>query len=118
MLYCVAALALRFVSGLSIRKRGMTSLPNRRMLSMVSLCSRKPPWPKNADLIADPRDPAHVTHTGLLRARMLAIGYGYTDANDFDWLRSDPAFELACGWLPDTCKGLCSQPTVSRMHRR
>ena len=69
-----------------------------------------------AALIADPRDPDHITHTvaDVLRARMLAIGCGYPDGNDLDWLRSDPAFKLACGRLPDTGKDLASQPTVSR----
>jgi len=67
-------------------------------------------------LIADPRDRAHVTHTvaDVLKARMLAIGCGYPDGNDLDWLRSDPAFKLACGRLPETGKDLASQPTVSR----
>ena len=38
--------------------------------------------------IADRRDPSHITHTvaDVLRARMLAIGCGYPDGNDFDWL--------------------------------
>jgi hypothetical protein len=69
-----------------------------------------------AGYIADPREPAHITHTvaDVLRARMLAIGCGYPDGNDFDRLRSDPAFKLACGRLPDTGKDLCSQPTISR----
>jgi Transposase DDE domain group 1 len=66
--------------------------------------------------IADRRDPAHVTHkvSDVLRARMLAIACGYPDGNDFDWLRGDPAFKLACGRLPDTGRNLCSQPTISR----
>src|SRR5271167_4703244 len=57
-----------------------------------------------AALIADPRDQAHITHTveDVLRARMLAIACGYPDGNDFNFLRSDPAFKLACGRLPDT----------------
>ena len=69
-----------------------------------------------ADLIADHRDPSHITHTvaDVLRARMLAIGCGYPDGNDFDRLRFDPAFKLACGRLPDTGRDLCSQPTISR----
>jgi hypothetical protein len=69
-----------------------------------------------ADLIADPRDPDHITHTvaDVLRARMLAIACGYPDGNDLNWLRSDPAFKLACGRLPDSGKDLCSQPMVSR----
>src|SRR3954451_4885041 len=69
-----------------------------------------------AALIADPRDPSHIRYTvaDVLRARMLAIGCGYPDGNDFDWLRWDPAFKLACGRLPDTGRDLCSQPTISR----
>lgn len=69
-----------------------------------------------ARLIADPRDPALVTHSldSILRARVLAIACGYEDANDLDRLRGDPAFKLACGRLPDSGGDLCSQPTVSR----
>jgi hypothetical protein len=69
-----------------------------------------------AALIADPRDPSLVTHTvaDILRARILAIACGYEDGNDLDTLRSDPAFKLACGRLPDSGDDLCSQPTVSR----
>ncbi|MET4036287.1 hypothetical protein ABMB68_009061 [Bradyrhizobium sp. RT4a] len=37
------------------------------------------------------------------------------DPNDLDHLRSDPAFKLACGRLPDTGRDLCSQPTLSRL---
>jgi hypothetical protein len=33
---------------------------------------------------------------------------------NLDRLRSDPAFELACGRLPATGDDLSSQPTVSR----
>lgn len=67
-------------------------------------------------LIADRRDPAHVTHAveDVLKARMLAIACGYADGNDFDQLRFDPAFKLACGRSPDTGRDLCSQPTISR----
>ena len=52
-----------------------------------------------AALIADHRDPSHITHTvaDILRARMLAIGCGYPDGNDFDRLRFDPAFVAADG---------------------
>jgi hypothetical protein len=67
-------------------------------------------------LIADPRDPALVTHSvaSILRARVLAIACGYEDGNDLDRLRGDPAFKLACGRLPDSGGDLCSQPTISR----
>ncbi len=69
-----------------------------------------------AKLIADPRNPAFVTHSiaDILRARMLAIACGYEDADDLDHLRTDPGFKLACGRLPDSGRDLCSQPTVSR----
>jgi hypothetical protein len=69
-----------------------------------------------APLIADPRNPAFVTHSvaDILRARMLAIACGYEDGDDLDHLRTDPGFKLACGRLPDSGRDLCSQPTVSR----
>ena len=69
-----------------------------------------------AGLIADPRDPALITHSvaSILRARVLAIACGYEDANDLGSLRRDPAFKLACGRLPDSGEDLCSQPTISR----
>jgi hypothetical protein len=69
-----------------------------------------------AGLIADPRNPAFVTHSvaDILRARMLLIACGYEDADDLDHLRADPGFKLACGRLPDTGRDLCSQPTMSR----
>ncbi len=51
----------------------------------------------------------------MIRARIFAIGCGYEDADDLDFLRSDPAFKLACGRLPDTGRDLCSQPTLSRL---
>jgi hypothetical protein len=54
-----------------------------------------------ARLIADPRNPAFVTHSvgDILRARILAIACGYEDADDLDHLRTDPAFKLACNRL-------------------
>jgi hypothetical protein len=51
----------------------------------------------------------------MFRSRMFAICCGYEDADDLDHLRSDPAFKLACGRLPDTGRDLCSQPTLSRL---
>ena len=51
----------------------------------------------------------------MIRARILAIACGYEDADDLDFLRTDPAFKLACGRLPETGGDLCSQPTLSRM---
>ena len=70
-----------------------------------------------ACLIPDGRDPARVTHSfaDMIRARIFAICCGYEDADDLDALRTDPAFKLACGRLPDTGADLCSQPTLSRL---
>ena len=51
----------------------------------------------------------------MIRARIFAICCGYEDADDLDVLRSDPAFKLACGRLPDSGRDLCSQPTLSRL---
>ena len=65
----------------------------------------------------DRRDPSRILHTraDMIRARIHAIACGYEDADDLDFLRSDPAFKLACGRLPGTGGDLCSQPTLSRM---
>ena len=70
-----------------------------------------------ARLIPDRRDPTRITHTlaDMIRARVFAICCGYEDADDLDALRTDPAFKLACGRLPDTGRDLCSQPTLSRL---
>jgi len=69
-----------------------------------------------AGLIPDRRDPTRVLHplSDILRARMLAIGAGYEDADDLDALRHDPAFKMAVGRAPEAKLGLASQPTISR----
>ena len=65
----------------------------------------------------DRRNPTRILHTraDMIRARIHAIACGYEDADDLDFLRTDPAFKLACGRLPETGGDLCSQPTLSRM---
>lgn len=70
-----------------------------------------------ARLFPDKRDPMRITHTfaDMIRARIFAIACGYEDADDLDFLRTDPAFKLACGRLPDSGVDLCSQPTLSRL---
>src|SRR6476646_903785 len=70
-----------------------------------------------ARVFPDRRDPTRVVHSlvDMFRARMFAICCGNEDADDLDHLRSDPAFKLACGRLPDTGRDLCSQPTLSRL---
>ena len=67
-------------------------------------------------LIPDRRNPFLVTHSvaSILKARIFAIACGYEDGNDLGFLRTDPAFKLACGRLPEEGKDLCSQPTLSR----
>ena len=104
------------------RKRITAAFDGGRLSSdsgvmLLSLAERRRGIAKGlAALIADPRDTAHVTHTveDVLKARILAIACGYPDGNDLNWLRSDPAFKLACGRLPETGADLCSQPTISR----
>jgi hypothetical protein len=43
----------------------------------------------------DHRDPMRILHTraDMIQARILAIACGYEDADDLDFLRTDPAFK-------------------------
>ena len=70
-----------------------------------------------ARCIQDPRSPERVHHTlpEMIRFRVLLIAAGYPDANDCDHLRTDPAFKMAVGRLPESGPDLCSQPTMSRL---
>jgi hypothetical protein len=70
-----------------------------------------------AACIEDPRDPDRVLHglTEMIRYRALLIAAGYPDGNDCDALKSDPAFKMAVGRLPESGEALCSQPTISRL---
>jgi hypothetical protein len=70
-----------------------------------------------ARCLADPRSPERVRHTllDMIRFRVLLIAAGYPDANDCDALRSDPAFKMALGRLPEAGADLCSQPTMCRL---
>jgi hypothetical protein len=70
-----------------------------------------------ARCLADPRSPERVRHTlaDMIRFRVLLIAAGYPDANDCDALRSDPAFKMAVGRLPESGPDLCSQPTMCRL---
>ncbi len=51
----------------------------------------------------------------MIRYRALLIAAGYPDGNDCDLLKSDPAFKMAVGRLPENGGDLCSQPTISRL---
>ncbi len=70
-----------------------------------------------AACIEDPRDPDRVRHefAEMIRYRALLIAAGYPDGNDCDALKSDPAFKMAVGRLPESRDDLCSQPTISRL---
>jgi len=70
-----------------------------------------------ADCLEDPRAPERVQHelAEMIRYRALLIAAGYPDGNDCDALRSDPAFKMAVGRLPQSGADLCSQPTISRL---
>jgi Transposase DDE domain group 1 len=70
-----------------------------------------------ARCIEDPRAPERVRHglAEMIRFRILMIAAGYSDANDCDALRDDPAFRMAVGRLPESGAELCSQPTMSRL---
>src|SRR6202162_5380049 len=70
-----------------------------------------------AACLEDPRDPERVRHelADMIRYRALLIAAGYPDGNDCDALKSDPAFKMAVGRLPETGAHLGSQPTISRL---
>jgi hypothetical protein len=70
-----------------------------------------------ARCIDDPRAPSRVEHglAEMIRFRALLIAAGYEDANDCDALRTDPAFKIAVGRLPESEADLCSQPTMCRL---
>jgi hypothetical protein len=70
-----------------------------------------------AACLEDRRDPERVLHglAEMIRYRALLIAAGYPDGNDCDVLKSDPAFKMAVGRLPESGADLCSQPTISRL---
>lgn len=75
--------------------------------------------------LADPRNPDFVTHPfiELLRTVLLLMAQGWSDQDDADALRDDPAFRLAVSErkgqaslreVEGAPSGLASQPTMSR----
>jgi hypothetical protein len=79
--------------------------------------------------LTDPRSTGRVTHpyAELLRTALLLLAQGWSDQSDVGLLRDDPALRLAVssrrsqrplraavGREPE---GLCSQPTLSRLHQ-
>ena len=69
-----------------------------------------------AECIADPRDPAKVTHDlkTLLRQRVFGIALGYEDLNDHETLRDDPLFAILAEQRPDPDAPLGSPSTLCR----
>jgi hypothetical protein len=70
---------------------------------------------KIVEAMSDPRNQSYVVHDlkTLLTQRIIQIVCGYEDANDADYLRTDPGFKAACDRLPSD-GDLASQPTISR----
>lgn len=68
--------------------------------------------------LADPRDPARITHPLLVlaRQRLYAICAGYEDANDAHRLREDPILQLLTEG--EMGEALGSQPTLSRLENQ
>ncbi len=66
--------------------------------------------------LADPRDPALVTHTQeeLLKQRIFGLAQGYEDLNDHDTLRHDLALQTAV----ERDTALASSPTLCRLEQR
>ena len=54
--------------------------------------------------LEDPRAPDRIVHgvAEMIRFRTLTIAAGTPDANDCDTLRTDPAFKMAAGRLPES----------------
>src|SRR5690348_5723504 len=72
-----------------------------------------------AACLEDLRDPERMRHelAEMIRYRALLIAAGYPDGNDCDAFKSDPAFKMAVGRLPESGKDLCSQPPISRLEK-
>jgi hypothetical protein len=70
-----------------------------------------------ADRIADPRDPAKITHDlrSMLVQRICGIAMGYEDGNDHVTLRHDPLFHVLADKTPDPDDPLASPSTISRL---
>ncbi len=73
-----------------------------------------------ADRIADPRDPAKITHDlrSMLVQRICGIAMGYEDGNDHLTLRHDPMFQILADKMPDSDDPLASPSTISRLENR
>ena len=50
----------------------------------------------------------------MIRYRAILIAAGYLDGKA---LKSDPAFKMPVGRLPENGADMCSQPTISRLEK-
>ncbi len=73
-----------------------------------------------AECIADPRDPARITHDlrTLLAQRVFGIALGYEDFNDHATLRDDPLFAILAAQRPGQETPLGSPSTLCRFDLR
>ena len=73
-----------------------------------------------ATCLADPRDPARITHDlrTLLAQRIYGLALGYEDLNDHTTLRTDPLFAVLADRRPDPAQPLASAPTLCRLENR
>ena len=69
-----------------------------------------------AACVADPRDPAKITHelSTMLAQRIFGISLGYEDLNDHHTLRDDPLFAVLAEQRPDPDQPLASPSTLCR----
>jgi hypothetical protein len=69
-----------------------------------------------ADCMADPRDPAKITHAlgTLLGQRIFGMALGYEDLNDHQTLRNDPLMAVLAEQQPHPDKPLASPATLCR----
>lgn len=93
---------------------------NGGVLLLRELDERLGLFEKFSSCISDPRDQSRIDHeqVELIRQRVLQICAGYEDANDSDFLRTDPILKAACNKLPKSGKDLGSQPTITRLENR
>jgi len=73
-----------------------------------------------SNCIADPRDPAKITHElrTLLAQRIFAIAMGYEDLNDHDSLRDDPLLQIVTERGVNQQQPLASASTLCRFENR
>ena len=69
-----------------------------------------------AAAMRDSRQQSKVEHSAqeIVQERVVSIAGGYSDGNDLNTLRDDPALKMVSGQRPLSGAALASQPTISR----